>query len=92
MKKSALPCCVVVSLFLAASDGPPAEANVSLPKVIASHMVLQRDRPLPIWGWADPGEEVAVRLDDAAATTTADAQGNWKVMLPAVKADGKTHR
>ena len=31
-------------------------------KVIGSHMVLQRDRPLPIWGWADPGEEVTVTL------------------------------
>ena len=55
-------------------------------------MVLQRDRPLPIWGWADPGEEVTVKLDEATATAKADAQGNWKVVLPAVKADGKAHR
>ena len=71
---------------------PRAQAAVKLPKVIASHMVLQRDRPLPIWGWADPGEEVTVRLDDATAAAKADAQGNWKVVLPAVKADGKAHR
>ena len=55
-------------------------------------MVLQRDRPLPIWGWADPGEEVTVKLDEATATAKADAQGNWKVVLPAMQADGKPHR
>ena len=43
-------------------------------------------------GWADPSEEITVRLDDATATATADAQGNWKVVLPAVKVDGKAHR
>jgi sialate O-acetylesterase len=66
-------------------------ADVTLPKVLSNHMVLQRDRPLPIWGWADPDEQVTVQLDDATATAKADAQGNWKVMLPAVKADGKAH-
>jgi sialate O-acetylesterase len=71
----------------------PARADVRLADVIGSHMVLQRDQPLPIWGTADPGEAVAVRLDGGAASATkADAQGHWKVVLPAVKADGKTHR
>jgi sialate O-acetylesterase len=54
-------------------------------------MVLQRDRPLPIWGWADPGEEVTVKLDETTATAKAAPQGDWKVVLPAMKADGKTH-
>jgi sialate O-acetylesterase len=70
---------------------PQALADVKLPNVISSQMVLQRDRPLPIWGWADPGEEVTVNLDDATFTAKADAQGTWKVVLPAVKADGKAH-
>ena len=67
-------------------------ADVKLPNVIASHMVLQRDLPLPIWGWADPEEDITVRLDDCEVATKADAHGNWKVKLPAVKADGKAHR
>ena len=92
MKKCATWCAVVVSLLVAPSSLSQATANVTLPKVLGSHMVLQRDRPLPIWGWAAPGEEVAVKLDEAAATATADAQGNWKVVLLAVKADGKAHR
>jgi sialate O-acetylesterase len=91
MKKCLSCCAVVFSLLLAASSLPEVRADVKLPNVFGSHMVLQRDRPLPVWGWADPGEEVAVKLDDATATVKADAQGNWKVALPAVKADGKAH-
>ncbi len=91
MKKCVSSYIVVVSLLAALSAVPQARADVKLPKVISSHMVLQRDRALPIWGWADPGEEVTVKLDEATATATANARGNWKVVLPAVKTDGKAH-
>jgi sialate O-acetylesterase len=70
---------------------PRAGADVQLPSVLGSHMVLQRDKPLTIWGWADPGEEVKVRISDKSASTKADGEGNWKVALPAMKADGKAH-
>lgn len=83
---------VLLSLLLIAAGVPAVRADVKLPKVFSSHMVLQRDRPLPIWGWADPGEEVTVQLDQASATTKTDALGAWKVVLPAVKADGQAHR
>ena len=79
---------VIAALLIALHQ---VQADVTLPRVISSHMVLQRERALPIWGRADPGEEVTVKLDDAAATAKADEQGNWKVVLPAVKADGKAH-
>ncbi len=92
MKKYLSRCLVVVALLVASSAVPQARADVKLPKVFGSHMVLQRDRPLPVWGWADPGEEVTVKLDEATGTVKADAQGNWRVVLPAVKADGKAHR
>jgi len=82
----------VVSLLVASFSVLPARADVKLPTVIGSHMVLQRERPLPIWGWADPGEEVAVTLDKTKVSAKADAQGNWKVVLPAIKADGKARR
>jgi sialate O-acetylesterase len=68
-----------------------AQGNVKMPSVLSSHMVLQRDRPLPIWGWADAGEEVTVQLGEKVAKTKADGEGNWKVTLPALAADGKTH-
>ncbi len=80
-------CCAVFGMSFAAT----ARADVKLPAVLDSHMVLQRDRPLPIWGWADPGEEVTVTLDAQKASTKADGKGNWSVTLKPVQADGKAH-
>ena len=79
---------VLLCLLLVASSRPLAQADVSLPKVIGSHMVLQRGRPLPIWGWAEPGEKVTVKFDEATATARQDAKGDWKggVAVPAVLA------
>ena len=52
-------------------------------------MVLQRDVDLPVWGWADPGEEVQVKLGDGPAVfATADAAGKWSVSLPPTPAGG----
>lgn len=65
---------------------PGAWADVKLPAVLGPHMVVQRDVPIPIWGWADPGEEVTVQFGADKASTKANDSGNWKVMLPARKA------
>jgi len=51
-------------------------------------MVLQRDMPLPIWGWADAGEEVVVTLGDDTQRTRADAGGAWRVTLAPKQAGG----
>jgi sialate O-acetylesterase len=67
----------------------PARADVKLPSVLGSHMVLQRDKPLPVWGVADPGEEVKVTFGDQAASTKADDKGKWSVTLKAEKASDK---
>lgn len=66
-----------------------AQAEVKLPSVLASHMVLQRDKPIPVWGWAEPGEEVSVQFGDKTEKTKADDKGNWKVSFPAQKANAK---
>lgn len=65
-----------------------AEAKVTLPPIISSHMVLQRDRAVPIWGTADSGETVTVRFRDQQKQTTADATGKWMVKLDPLKAGG----
>jgi len=78
-------------LLLAVSIGTVTRADVRLPAVLDSHMVLQRGMPVKIWGWADAGEQVAVMLDGNEARATADEGGNWSVELPEMKADGKTH-
>lgn len=70
-----------------------ARADVKLPSVLGSHMVLQQGMPVPIWGWADPGERVAVRLDDRTVSTQADDKGHWRVDLEPLNADGgKAHQ
>jgi sialate O-acetylesterase len=70
---------------------PLVSADVRLPAVLGSHMVIQRDVPLPIWGTAEVGEEVTVQFDDEKATAKADQKGRWNVSLAARKADGKPH-
>lgn len=56
-------------------------ANVTLPAMLAEHMVLQRGLPIHIWGAADPGESVAVEFHGQTRTTTADELGRWSVFL-----------
>ena len=64
-----------------------ASADVKLPAIFGSSMVLQRDKPIAIWGWADKGEEVTVTLGETnTAKATADADGKWMVKLAASKA------
>ena len=65
-----------------------AEAEVRLPKVFSSHMVLQREMPLAVWGWAQPGETVTVEVASEKAQATANERGEWKATLPAMKAGG----
>jgi sialate O-acetylesterase len=67
---------------------PSARAEVQLPKVFGSHMVLQQEMPLVFWGWAQPNETVTVTLGSASAQAQANERGEWKVTLPAMKAGG----
>ena len=65
-----------------------ARAEVRLPQVFGSHMVLQQEKPIIIWGRANPGETVKVQLADATQSAQANERGEWKVALPAMKATG----
>lgn len=56
-----------------------ASAELSLPQFFSDHMVLQRERPAPIWGTATPNATVTLELGDASATTKADSDGKWRV-------------
>lgn len=68
-----------------------AQANVRLPAVISNNMVLQKDVPLPIWGWADAGEDIAVTFGGNTVTGKANGAGKWKVTLPAIATAGGPH-
>ena len=66
-----------------------ASADVTLPPVLGSGMVLQRDLPVPVWGWADAGEKVSVTFAGQTKTTKAGAGGKWMVKLDPLKASRK---
>ena len=63
-------------------------ADVRLPQIFQSGMVLQRSTEIPVWGQADANETVIVTLNKKSATAVADASGRWRVDLPAMKAGG----
>ncbi len=71
----------VLTVLAIALVATTASADVRLPSVIGDNMILQRDMPLPIWGWAEPGEEVTVKIGGRKGKTTADAKGRWIVRL-----------
>ncbi|MEM9409730.1 MAG: sialate O-acetylesterase, partial [Planctomycetota bacterium] len=75
--------CVRVILFFSMAIVFPAkaEAQLRLAKVFGDNMVLQREMPVPIWGWSDPGDKIAVKANGLAINVVADAKGKWKVTL-----------
>jgi sialate O-acetylesterase len=60
--------------------------KLQLPTIFTSHMVLQRNKPLTVWGKADAGKNVSVALGDETVSATASAAGDWSVTLKARKA------
>jgi len=70
---------LVLSILLL--QGASAFADVRMPAIFGSQMVLQRGMPVPVWGWADAGEEVTVTFQEQKKTTKADAEGKWSVKL-----------
>ena len=77
------------SLLLACLLQFSAQATVRVPKLVSDHMVLQRDTPLLLWGWADAGEAVTVTFRGKAyPVKTGGPGGKWTVTLPAQPAGG----
>ncbi len=64
------------------------QATPLLAEMFQDHAVLQRDRPLTIWGQATAGETVTLKLGGQTLTATADAKGQWRVSSPATPAGG----
>ena len=63
-------------------------APAMLNPLIGDHMVVQRGKPVRVWGWTHPGKEVRVTLAGEQATAVADRSGNWRASLPALDAGG----
>ena len=64
-------------------------ASFRLAAPISDHMVLQREKPVAVWGWADAGESVTVTFAGQSKTATADADGKWMLKLDALKASAE---
>ena len=68
--------------------GLPAWADVRLPGLFSDNMVLQQGLPLPVWGWANPGESVQVEFRKQHVATKAGPDGRWRLTLRAETAGG----
>src|SRR4051812_47926787 len=73
--------------FIAAAAG--VHADVKLPALFSDHIILQRGKPVALWGWADPGEEVTVKFGDQSKKATTESDGSWKVKLDELKASSE---
>ena len=83
MKLHALTFLIILAVSVSAS------ADVTLPRVLGSNMVLQRDLPVPVWGWAEAGEKVTVSFAGQSKSSTAGDDGKWMVKLDPLKASAK---
>jgi sialate O-acetylesterase len=77
---------LVILFSLLAGSVRQASAEVRLAGIFADHMVLQRNQPVPVWGWADKGAKVRVEFAGQAAETSAAVDGAWTVTLKPLEA------
>jgi sialate O-acetylesterase len=83
--RRALPRLIAPALGLGLM-GAAARADVTLPVIFGSEMVLQQGLNVPVWGKAEPGEQVTVTFADQTRTVTAGEDGKWRVTLDPLKA------
>ncbi len=77
---------IVTCIALAAGV---ACAEVRVHHIFDNNMVLQRDKPVRVWGWADAGEKVRVEFADQSEQVTVGAAGAWEVRLAAMPASAR---
>lgn len=68
-------------------DVPAIGEGLSVSNVFQSRMVLQRDKPAAVWGWADPGEQVSVSFGGRTSTAVAGPDRAWKAVLEPLPAE-----
>lgn len=80
--------CSLVLFWLTVPASGPSLGEVALPSVFSDHMVLQRERPVPIWGTAAAGETVTVTFRGSSVSSTAGGDGRWRLMIGPFSAGG----
>ena len=78
----ALNCCLLFFMF------NQSNAQVKLPRMVRDSMILQRDVPVNIWGWASVNEKVKLQFNGKTYKTRTNNKGEWKLQIPPVKAGG----
>jgi sialate O-acetylesterase len=86
--RRAMLAAMILAAATARGAAAPAPTRPLLDALFQDHAVLQRDKPVPVWGEANPGDQVAVSLSGSTIQTRADAAGHWQLMLPAMAAGG----
>ncbi len=76
-------------LLLLVIAAPAWASEIKLAGIFTDHTVLQRDRVLPVWGWANPNEQVTVTFAAQSKSITADANGKWSVKLDPMPASAE---
>ena len=77
--------CLAVCQALSAAD-------LKLPAVFSDHMILQRDKAVAVWGWADAEEEITVEFAGQKKATKADASGKWSLRLEPLTASAESRK
>jgi len=75
--------CITLGLMMGSSGW--AQDNPSVSGLFSDHMVLQRDRPVPVWGTAKPGTKITVKFGQQEKAAETDKDGRWLVRLDALK-------
>ena len=78
----------ILSLFLLLFLSFQTNAQLRLARLFTDHAVLQRQKPIPVWGWANPNEQVTVALANQTQQAKADKNGKWQVKFAAMEAGG----
>lgn len=78
---------LLASFVLLLTFGHGFAADLKLSGLFQDHMVLQRGKPIPVYGTADAAKEIKVKLGDKEGNGKADAKGVWRVDLPAMEAN-----
>ncbi len=62
------------------------KAEIKIPNIFSSNMVIQQEKPILIWGTTNPGEQVTIHLKNIEKSVVADTSGKWKLEFPSQKA------
>ncbi|MCP5556163.1 MAG: sialate O-acetylesterase [Verrucomicrobiaceae bacterium] len=77
---------IALLAVLAFGSGPLFAGDFRLASSLSDHMVLQREKPVAVWGWADAGETVTVSFAGQSKSATAGADGKWLLKLDSLSA------